>query len=111
MQSEIFEIDPSRLAHGRYNYDKDRDEGEGDISGSYSGDTIAQNGRVRKPFNVISVVVRSRRNNPSRQFACGSLSRRIDEQCGPGALQPHRSDPARRWPTSQSASGGALHRR
>jgi hypothetical protein len=43
-------IDQSRLAHGRYNHEKERDEGEGDISASYSGDTIAQQGRIRKPF-------------------------------------------------------------
>lgn len=45
-----FFIDPSRLAYGKWNEEKQRDEGEGDVSGSYSGDTIAENGRIRKPF-------------------------------------------------------------
>jgi hypothetical protein len=39
-----------RLAWGKYDHDKERDIGEGDIHASYSADTIATHNRVRRLF-------------------------------------------------------------
>jgi hypothetical protein len=46
----MFEVHPSRLADGTYDYKRDRQIGRGDINASYSGDKIALEGRVKKPF-------------------------------------------------------------
>lgn len=45
-------VDAARLAYGNYDHEKERDVDEGDICGSYSGDTIAESGRVRRPFKM-----------------------------------------------------------
>ncbi len=44
------QVEPARLATGDYGNPNDRYFGEGDIYASYSGDVIAQEGRVRQPF-------------------------------------------------------------
>lgn len=43
-------INPSRLAWGRYDHNRNRDTGEGDIHASYSADIIASAGKIRKSF-------------------------------------------------------------
>jgi hypothetical protein len=43
-------VNPARLAWGRYDYGRNRDIGEGDIHASYSADTIASDGKIRKAF-------------------------------------------------------------
>lgn len=47
---QVFLVETSRLTSGRWCHDKDRMIGEGDIHGSYSADTIGQDGTVRRPF-------------------------------------------------------------
>jgi hypothetical protein len=47
---EIHPVDPARLQHGTWSHEHDETIGEGDIMASYSGDTIAMESRVRKPF-------------------------------------------------------------
>lgn len=47
---EIHEIDPSRLAFGRWESAEQRQSGEGDIIGSYSGDRIGMGQPIRRPF-------------------------------------------------------------
>lgn len=44
------ELDPDRFEPGTFCSRKERTVGEGDISASYSADTIALEGRVRNPF-------------------------------------------------------------
>lgn len=48
---EIAQVNPSRFADGRWNHESERQEGEGDIAASYSGDVIAESGRIRAPFS------------------------------------------------------------
>jgi hypothetical protein len=43
-------VNPARLAWGRYDHESNRDIGEGDIHASYSADTIAATGKIRKAF-------------------------------------------------------------
>jgi hypothetical protein len=43
-------VNPVRLAWGRYDHERNRDTGEGDIHASYSADTIAVTGKIRKAF-------------------------------------------------------------
>jgi hypothetical protein len=43
-------VNPARLAWGHYDHERNRETGEGDIHASYSADTIAAAGRVRKAF-------------------------------------------------------------
>src|ERR1035438_5040286 len=43
-------VNPARLAWGRYDHARNRDTGEGDIHASYSADTIATAGKIRKAF-------------------------------------------------------------
>jgi hypothetical protein len=43
-------VNPARLAWGRYDHGHSRDVGEGDIHASYSADTIASAGKIRKAF-------------------------------------------------------------
>ncbi len=43
-------VSPARLAWGRYDHGRNRDTGEGDIRASYSADTIANTGKIRKAF-------------------------------------------------------------
>lgn len=43
-------VNPARLAWGRHDHGRSRDLGEGDIHGSYSADTIATAGKIRKAF-------------------------------------------------------------
>ena len=43
-------VNPARLAWGTYNHQRNRDIGEGDIHASYSADTIANAGKIRKAF-------------------------------------------------------------
>jgi hypothetical protein len=43
-------VNPARLAWGRYDQKRNRDAGEGDIHASYSADTIASAGKIRKSF-------------------------------------------------------------
>lgn len=49
--TQITPVDPARLDTGTWCHDTDRMIGEGDISTSYSADTIGMEGRIRKPFN------------------------------------------------------------
>lgn len=46
------QVDPSRLASGRWCHQSNRQQGEGDIDASYSADLIGMHGRVRKPFRL-----------------------------------------------------------
>jgi hypothetical protein len=56
--SEVFDdakkltipVNPARLAWGQYDRRRNRDSGEGDIHASYSADTIASAGKIRKAF-------------------------------------------------------------
>lgn len=48
--TQITPVDPARLDTGKWCHDTDRMIGEGDISASYSADTIGMEGRIRKPF-------------------------------------------------------------
>jgi hypothetical protein len=43
-------VNPARLAWGHYDDVRNRETGEGDIHASYSADTIATAGRIRKAF-------------------------------------------------------------
>ena len=43
-------VNPARLAWGKYDHGRNRDIGEGDIHASYSADTIATSGKIRKAF-------------------------------------------------------------
>jgi len=43
-------VNPARLAWGRFDHRRNRDAGEGDIHASYSADTIATSGKIRKAF-------------------------------------------------------------
>jgi len=43
-------VNPARLAWGRYDHNRSRDIGEGDIHASYSADMIASAGKIRKAF-------------------------------------------------------------
>jgi hypothetical protein len=43
-------VNPGRLAWGKYDHGRNRDVGEGDIHASYSADTIASAGKIRKAF-------------------------------------------------------------
>src|SRR5580704_12038119 len=43
-------VNPARLAWGKYDHGRNRDVGEGDIHASYSADTIASAGKIRKAF-------------------------------------------------------------
>lgn len=43
-------VDLSRLASGHWDHKTQKEVGRGDINASYSGDTIAMNQPVRKPF-------------------------------------------------------------
>jgi len=43
-------VSPARLAWGQYDHRRNRDSGEGDIHASYSADTIASAGKIRKAF-------------------------------------------------------------
>ena len=43
-------VNPARLKWGRYDHERGQDIGEGDIHASYSADTIAIAGKVRKSF-------------------------------------------------------------
>jgi hypothetical protein len=43
-------VNPARLASGRYDHGRNRDVGEGDIHASYSADTIASSGKIRRAF-------------------------------------------------------------
>jgi hypothetical protein len=46
----MISVKPSRLAWGRYDHERNRGIGEGDIHASYSADTIATSGKIRKAF-------------------------------------------------------------
>jgi hypothetical protein len=43
-------VNPARLAWGKYDHARNRDTGEGDIHASYSADTIASAGTIRRSF-------------------------------------------------------------
>jgi len=43
-------VNPARLAWGKFDHKRNRDSGEGDIHASYSADTIASTGKIRKAF-------------------------------------------------------------
>jgi hypothetical protein len=43
-------VNPARLAWGRFDHKRNHDSGEGDIHASYSADTIASAGKIRKSF-------------------------------------------------------------
>ncbi len=48
--STIHEVDPARLASGKWSHKRNRQIGEGDISASYSAQQIAYGQPIRKPF-------------------------------------------------------------
>ena len=50
MASETYEVDPSRLASGKWSQEFNATVGEGDIAASYCADTIGLQGKTRKPF-------------------------------------------------------------
>ncbi len=43
-------VNAARLGWGRYDHGRNRDVGEGDIHASYSADTIASAGKIRRSF-------------------------------------------------------------
>jgi hypothetical protein len=43
-------VNPARLAWGRFEHKRNRDSSEGDIHASYSADTIASAGKLRRSF-------------------------------------------------------------
>lgn len=47
---ECFDVDPGRLALGRWSHEFNDTVGEGDIAASYCADTIALENKTRKPF-------------------------------------------------------------
>lgn len=47
---ETYAVDPGRLSPGRWSAEFNETAGEGDIAASYCADTIALEGRTRKPF-------------------------------------------------------------
>lgn len=51
---DIIEVDPVRLAPGRWSHDANETIGEGDIADSYCADTIALDNKTRKPFTFRS---------------------------------------------------------
>jgi hypothetical protein len=51
---ETHSVDPARLQHGCWSEEHQQTIGEGDIVASYSADSIATTGRVRKPFEYKS---------------------------------------------------------
>ena len=46
----IHPVDPARLASGRWDHQRSRQIGEGDIAASYSADRIGLGQTIRKPF-------------------------------------------------------------
>ncbi len=51
MDMRTVEVPAKRLADGRWNHEKNRNEGEGDIPESYSADVIGESSsRIRRPF-------------------------------------------------------------
>lgn len=46
----VHQVDPARLALGRWDAGQEQHLGEGDIYASYSADRIAMSGSVRRPF-------------------------------------------------------------
>lgn len=48
--SEIYKVDPARLAAGQWCHRADKTIGEGDIHASYSADRIGMGQPLRKPF-------------------------------------------------------------
>lgn len=47
---QTHEVDPDRLSRGQWSQEFNRRSGEGDISVSYSADTIGLKGKTRTPF-------------------------------------------------------------
>lgn len=47
---DVYSVDPSRLAHGKWCHLREKTIGQGDISASYSADRIGMGRPVRKPF-------------------------------------------------------------
>ena len=71
-----YRVDPARFEFGTWCHDRDRQIGEGDISASYSADTIGLEGRVRKPFvwqNALWVNTGTISNGPHRSVSAYSL--------------------------------------
>ena len=66
-------VNPARLAWGRYDHARNRNSGEGDIHASYSADTIASAGKIRKAFRwqaqLMVTVSLSRRDGIERAEA------------------------------------------
>ncbi len=50
MSTEVYTLDPTRLASGAWCHRSNKTVGEGDISASYSADRIGMGQPVRKPF-------------------------------------------------------------
>lgn len=72
-------VDPDRLERGQWSHEHSKTIGEGDISRSYSADTIAMQGRVRRPFEhqgVLWVCV----GLCSHPFECAKAYRLIDDR-------------------------------
>lgn len=53
---QTFEVDATRLASGTWCHTGEKQIGEGDISASYSADTIGLESRVRKPFRWMNAL-------------------------------------------------------
>ncbi len=51
---KTYEVDPARLAHGKWSHDLEVQIGEGDIVAAYSADLIGMAGRIRRPFTFRS---------------------------------------------------------
>lgn len=47
---ERHELDPARLASGRWNPEREKEEGEGDVMAAYSADRIGMGQPLRRPF-------------------------------------------------------------
>lgn len=73
---QITPVDPARLESGRWCHQSNRTIGEGDISASYSADTIAMAGRIRKPLTWNGgtwVCASMRRTNGETSAECYQL--------------------------------------
>jgi hypothetical protein len=46
-------VSASRLAMGQWSHERNKQLNEGDISAAYSADTIASQGKIRRPFRLM----------------------------------------------------------
>lgn len=80
-ESIIHTVPASRLAWGTWDHQRNRDTGEGDIHASYSADTIATSGTIRRMFRhaaqLMVTVGMSGRGGVERAEAYGLVPARV----------------------------------